>query len=76
MEAVLATDAAEMDRLGAVGAARVREKHDAGREAARLAELFARSIREESRGGAGVMAGDDRGASVVQEVVPAAPQLD
>jgi glycosyltransferase involved in cell wall biosynthesis len=72
MEAVLATDAAEMDRLGRIGSARVREKHDAAREAGRLAKLFARSIRCEK---AGVMAGEKRLETAESESMPAAPQL-
>lgn len=43
MAAVLATPTAELTRMGRAGRARVAERHDARREARKLAGLFARS---------------------------------
>jgi glycosyltransferase involved in cell wall biosynthesis len=47
MDAVLTTPVGELERLGRAGRERVLRNHDAAREAARLAELFAASVREE-----------------------------
>jgi glycosyltransferase involved in cell wall biosynthesis len=43
MRAALSAPAAELDRMGRAGAARVAERHDGAREAAKLANLFRRS---------------------------------
>jgi glycosyltransferase involved in cell wall biosynthesis len=40
MKAALAADPADLERMGAAGAARVARDHDAGNEARKLAELF------------------------------------
>jgi colanic acid/amylovoran biosynthesis glycosyltransferase len=53
LEACHGASAAELDRLGAAGRARVEADHDAGKEAARLMERFEAAIRA-ARGGAGV----------------------
>ncbi len=53
LEACHGASAAELDRLGAAGRARVEADHDAGKEAARLMERFEAAIRV-ARGGAGV----------------------
>jgi colanic acid/amylovoran biosynthesis glycosyltransferase len=45
MSAAVTASTAELERLGAAGADRVRAEHDAAREAARLAELFEASGR-------------------------------
>jgi colanic acid/amylovoran biosynthesis glycosyltransferase len=76
METVLKLDAAEMEQLGQVGAARVREQHDAAKEAVRLAGLFARSIRDQRRDGVAAPAGDRQRGTAVPEGISAAPQLD
>jgi glycosyltransferase involved in cell wall biosynthesis len=51
MRHALAAEPAELDRMGAAGAALVGERHSAAAEAARLAELFAASVeRRRARG--------------------------
>jgi glycosyltransferase involved in cell wall biosynthesis len=46
MAAVLSASPEQLDRLGEAGRQRVLERHDATREAARLAALFRRTITE------------------------------
>jgi colanic acid/amylovoran biosynthesis glycosyltransferase len=76
METVLKSEAAEMEKLGQVGAARVREQHDAAKEAGRLAGLFARSIRDQRRDGVAAPLRDQRPVTAAPEAIAAAPQLE
>jgi len=57
---ILGAPAAELTLLGRAGAERVGRQHDAAREAARLAELFARHARGADVSAPAALAGEGR----------------